>query len=233
MRSLFVFITIALLVCLPLWAGDKQENAADATDRLQRASKVLNEIMETPDKAIPQEVLDGAKCVAVVPNLVKAGFVFGGRHGKGVSTCRTASGWSAPSFFTISGGSWGAQIGAQSTDMVLMVMNDAGMKNLLKNKVELGADASVAAGPVGRHAQAGTDWKLDTQVLSYSRSKGVFAGLSLEGTVIRPDEDSTRAIYGKDLGPAQTLTGQVPPPEVAREFLRTVANAKVVAEAKR
>lgn len=212
---------------------DSAEIRAEATDRLQRAATVMHEIMQTPDKAIPQEVLDGARCVAVAPDVFKAGFVFGGRHGRGVATCRTSTGWSAPYFFTLSGGSWGAQIGAQSTDLILMVMTDKGMKDMLQNKLELGADATVAAGPVGRHAQAGTDWKLETAILSYSRSKGLFAGLELQGSVIRPDEDSTRAIYGRYVPPALTLMGKVEVPAVAQGFLRAVANAKAVSEAKR
>ncbi len=156
------------------WAGEGHQ---DATDRLNNAGKVLHEIMSAPDKGIPEEVLEHAKCVAVVPNMIKGGFVFGGKHGKGVATCRTASGWSAPAFFTIGGGSAGFQIGLEGVDLVMIIQTEKGMQHLIASKFEIGADASAAAGPVGRHASANTDWKLDTEVLTYSRSKGAFAGI--------------------------------------------------------
>jgi lipid-binding SYLF domain-containing protein len=210
------------------WADEKE----DATERLDNATKVLNEVMNTPDKGIPQEVLDGAKCIAVVPHLIKGGFVFGAKHGRGVATCRTANGWSAPSFFAVTGGSWGAQIGVEGVDLVMMVMNDKGMQQLLNSKFQIGADASAAAGPVGRHASAGTDWKLNTEILTYSRAKGAFAGLTLEGAGISQDEDAIRAMYGRDLTPRTILTGKVPPPAAAQQFLATVRGAKAVAEKK-
>ena len=146
--------------------------------------------MGMPDNGIPEEVLEHAKCVAVVPHMVKGGFVFGGKGGKGVATCRTANGWSAPAFITISGGSWGLQIGVEAVDLVMIIQNEKGMQKLLSSNFQLGADASAAAGPVGRHASAGTDWKLDTEILTYSRAKGAFAGLTLEGASIRQDDDS-------------------------------------------
>jgi SH3 domain-containing YSC84-like protein 1 len=222
MKKIFLSIIMAALA-IPGWAAsDKTE----ATERLQAAGKVLTEIMDAPDKGIPEEVVDGSKCIAVVPNLVKGGFIFGAKHGKGVATCRTAKGWSAPAFFTMSGGSWGAQIGAEGVDLVLMIMNKQGMDNLLSNKFQIGGEASAAGGPVGRHASAGTDWKADTQILSYSRAKGLFAGLTLEGSVIRPDEDSTVAIYGKDASHQAILTGKVPATPQAAAFLNAVKGAR-------
>src|ERR1700693_5208694 len=156
------------------WAGSARE---DATERLENAGNVLHEIMAMPDKGIPEEVLEHAKCIAVVPHMVKGGFIFGGKGGKGVATCRTANGWSAPAFITISGGSWGLQIGVEAVDVVLIIQNEKGMQKLLSSNFQIGADASAAAGPVGRHAEAGTDWKMDTEILTYSRAQGAVAGL--------------------------------------------------------
>src|SRR5438552_12943677 len=150
-----------------------------AVDRVKAAADVLNESQSAPDQGIPEEVLGSAECVAVVPTMLKGGFILGARYGRGVASCRTAKGWSAPAFFTVKGGSFGLQIGGQAVDLVMLVMNNDGMKNLLSSKFKLGADASVAAGPVGRHAAADTDWKLKAQVLSYSRARGLFAGLEL------------------------------------------------------
>jgi len=193
MKKLLVLIMGFALTSLS-WAATAKE---DALDRMNKAGEVLKEIMSTPDKGIPQEVLEKAKCIAIVPHMVKGGFIFGAQGGKGVATCRLPSGgWSAPSFFTISGGSWGLQIGVEGIDLVMVVMNDAGMKALLSNKVTLGADASAAAGPVGRHVSADTDIKADTGILTYSRSKGLFAGLTLGGAVLRQDDDSTKTVYG-------------------------------------
>src|SRR4051812_38959083 len=171
----------------------------DSVDRLDRSVHVLRAIMATPDKGIPEEVLSNAKCILVVPDLIKGGFVFGGKHGRGVATCRTAEGWSAPAFVSVGGGSWGLQIGIEDVDLVMLVMNDQGMQHLLSSKFELTGEGSVAAGPLGRHASAGTDWKMNTEMLTYSRSKGVFAGLTLEGAVVEQDNDSTHAIYGKHM----------------------------------
>src|SRR5580692_4510012 len=178
------------------WAGTDQENTID---RMQKSVEVLHAIMSTPDKGIPEEVLNDAKCILVVPDLVKAGFIFGGKHGRGVASCRTAAGWSAPAFVSIGGGSWGLQIGAEGVDLVMLVMNDKGLQHLLSSKFQISGEGSAAAGPVGRHASAGTDWKLNSELLTYSRSKGAFAGLTLEGAVIEQDADSTEAIYGKDI----------------------------------
>jgi SH3 domain-containing YSC84-like protein 1 len=222
MKKILLPMVFALCATLSWAASDRQE----AIDRLDMAGKVLKEIMDAPDKGIPEEVVDGSKCIAVVPHMIKGGFIFGAKHGKGVATCRTAKGWSAPSFFTISGGSWGAQIGVEGVDLVLMVMNEEGMKNLLSNKFQIGGEASAAGGPVGRHASAGTDWKADTQILSYSRAKGLFAGITLEGAAVRPDKDSTVAIYGRDASHQAILTGKVAAPRVAASFLDSVRTAR-------
>ena len=224
MKRLLVLLAI-LSLGLMAWADEKE----DATDRLDAATKVLNQIMATPDKGIPNEVLDGAKCIAVVPHMIKGGFVFGAKHGRGVATCRTANGWSAPSFFNVTGGSWGAQIGVEGVDLVMMVMNDKGMQQLLNSKFQIGGEASAAAGPVGRHASADTDWKLNTEILTYSRAKGAFAGATLEGAGIAQDNDAIRAMYGKELTPRAILSGRVPPPAAAQQFLATVRDAKTLA----
>jgi len=210
------------------WANSARE---DATDRLDNATKVLHEIMGMPDKGIPEEVLEHAKCVAVVPHMVKGGFIFGGKGGKGVATCRTANGWSAPAFITISGGNWGLQIGVEAVDLVMIIQNEKGMQRLLSSNFHVGADASAAAGPVGRHAEAGTNWKMDTEILTYSRAKGVFAGLTLEGASIRQDNDSRRAIYGHKITTRALLLGKVPAPSAAQPFLAEIRGAKAQAVA--
>jgi lipid-binding SYLF domain-containing protein len=215
------------------FAGSARE---DSVDRLQRSVFVIRAIMSTPDKGIPEEVLSGAKCILVVPDLIKGGFVFGGKHGRGVATCRTADGWSAPAFVSVGGGSWGLQIGVEDVDLVMLVMNDRGLQHLLSSKFELTGEGSVAAGPVGRHASAGTDWKMNTEVLTYSRSKGVFAGLTLEGAVVEQDNDSTHAIYGRHMMFRSILSGRAATPASANEFIRAVSEAGVqakVAEAKK
>src|ERR1039457_1783192 len=171
--SLLLMSLIGLVGALA-WAGSARE---DTVDRMQKSVDVLHSIMATPDKGIPEEVLNGAKCMVVVPNLVKGGFVFGAKHGRGVATCRTASGWSAPAFVSVGGGSWGLQIGVEEVDLVMLVMNDRGVQQLLSSKFELSGEGAVAAGPVGRQAVAGTDWKLNTEILSYSRTRGIFGGL--------------------------------------------------------
>src|SRR5438105_5975442 len=188
-----MFLLAMLSLGTLCWAASARE---DATERLENAGNVLHEIMAMPDKGIPEEVLEHAKCIAVVPHLVKGGFIFGAKGGKGVATCRTADGWSAPAFFTVSGGSWGLQIGVEAVDLVMIIQNEHGMQQLLSSKFQLGADASAAAGPVGRHASANTDWKMDAEILTYSRAKGAFAGLTLTGASIRRDDDSMTAIYG-------------------------------------
>jgi len=199
--------------------------AESAAGRAETAATVLSEIMSAPDKGIPEEVLGSAKCVAVVPTLLKGGFIFGGAHGRGLATCRTGDGWSAPAPFAMTGGSFGFQIGVQGVDLVMLVMNDRGMQALLSSKFKLGADASAAGGPVGRHAEAATDWKMRAEVLTYSRARGLFAGVSLNGAVIGQDEDATRELYGR-LVPFKTiLTGAVPSPRDGEPFVAAVRKA--------
>ena len=197
----------------------------DTQKRLQSSIDVLHSVMATPDKGIPEEVLSSAKCIVVVPALIKGGFIFGGKHGRGIASCRTASGWSAPAFVSVGGGSWGLQIGVEGVDLVMLVMNDRGLQHLLSSKFQLSGEGSVAAGPVGRHASAGTDWKMNTEMLTYSRSKGAFAGLTLEGAVVQQDDDSTRAIYGKKIGFRKILSGQVPVPQSGEAFVQAVRDA--------
>ncbi|MFZ1136096.1 MAG: lipid-binding SYLF domain-containing protein [Candidatus Korobacteraceae bacterium] len=210
----------------------------DSTARLQASGVVLHEIMEAPDKGIPEEVLNGAKCIAVVPSMGKGGFIVGGEHGRGVVTCRTAHGWSAPAFISIGGGNFGFQAGVESVDLVVLFMNDKGVQGLLSSKFELSGEASAAAGPVGRHASAGTDWKMNTEALSYSRTKGLFAGVALDGAKIQQDNDSTVAIYGKKTNFRKTLSGDVHAPASSESFLTAVraavekANVHENAEAK-
>src|SRR5579859_5646288 len=193
-----------------VWAAS---GAQDSIERLQLSSDTLQAMINTPDKGIPEEVLNNAKCIVVIPHLVKGGFVIGGEHGRGVATCRTKEGWSAPAFVSIGGGSWGLQIGVEGVDLVMLVMNDHGLQHLLSSKFELGGDASASAGPVGRHASAGTDWKMNTEFLTYSRSRGAFAGITLEGAVVEPDKDSTEAIYGSDPSFRTILSGKVRAPK--------------------
>ena len=204
------------------WAGSARQ---DSVARLQSSVGVLQAIMATPDKGIPEEVLSNAKCIVVVPDLIKGGFVFGGKHGRGVASCRTANGWSAPAFVSVGGGSWGLQIGVEGVDLVMLVMNDHGFQHLLSSKFELTGEGSVAAGPVGRHASAGTDWKMNTEMLTYSRSHGVFAGLTLEGAVVEQDNDSTHAIYGKHMTFRNILSGKASTPQSADAFMKAVSEA--------
>jgi lipid-binding SYLF domain-containing protein len=194
-----------------------------ASDRVQSAADVLNEIESAPDSGIPSEILGNSECVAVVPSMLKGGFIVGAKYGRGLASCRTAKGWSSPAFFTVTGGSFGFQIGGQAVDLVMLIMNKDGMKHLLSSQFALGADASVAAGPVGRHAEGNTDWKMRAQVLTYSRARGVFAGVSLNGAVIKQDKDSTRDFYGHMVTTNAALTGQVEPPAAANAFLTTLA----------
>ena len=224
MKKTISLLSIGLL-CLAgpyASAGTARE---DTVKRLQSSVDVLQSIMATPDKGIPEEVLSNAKCILVVPDLIKGGFIFGGKHGRGVASCRTADGWSAPAFVSIGGGSWGLQIGVEGVDLVMLVMNDQGFQHLLSSKFQLSGEGSVAAGPVGRHASAGTDWKMNTELLTYSRSKGVFAGLTLEGAVVEQDNDSTRAIYGKHMTFRNILSGKVSTPKSADAFMRAVSGA--------
>jgi lipid-binding SYLF domain-containing protein len=222
-----IMTVVALLSLTSIgWAATSLEATVD---RMDHAGRVLHEIMAAPDKGIPQEVLEHAKCVAVVPHLLKGGFVIGAENGRGVATCQTADGWSAPAFFAITGGSWGLQIGVEGVDLVLIIQDDKGMQQLIGSGFELGADASAAAGPVGRHASADTNWKLETEVLTYSRAKGLFAGVTLKGASIRRDDDSTEAIYGRDIPTRRILQGEEAVPASAQSFLDAVRDAKAQA----
>jgi SH3 domain-containing YSC84-like protein 1 len=221
-----MLLTVLLSLASLGWSESKLESS---TDRLDNAGRVLQEIMAAPDSGIPEEVLEHAKCVAVVPNMIKGGFVFGGQNGRGVATCRTAKGWSAPAFFVITGGSWGLQIGVEGVDLVMIIQNEKGMQRLLASKFQLGADASAAAGPVGRHASAETNWKLETEILTYSRAKGAFAGLTVNGAAVRRDDDAMRAIYGRNVTTRSVLLGKVAVPAVAKSFVNSVRGAKAQA----
>jgi lipid-binding SYLF domain-containing protein len=209
-------------------AGDTDKTKID--DRLAAGSQVLNEIMATPDKSVPEGILKGASCVVVIPSFKKGAFLVGAQYGQGVATCRTSTGkWSAPVCVQLTGGSFGFQAGGQATDLVLIAMNQQGLQQMLKNKFKLGADAAASAGPVGRNAQAGTDWKLNAEFLTYSRSKGLFAGIDLDGTVLSQNQDDTKVLYGAALPFDSILNGSTPTPEEARPFVRTVAKYFVTA----
>jgi len=219
------FCAFALFLSLSLTAFAKDNGKEDQLDRLQSAATVLDEIMSAPDKGVPEEILRSAQCVAVVPSLLKGGFVVGAAYGRGVATCRTPNGvakWSAPAFFRVEGGSFGLQIGAQAVDLIMLIMNQKGMENLLNSQFKLGADASVAAGPVGRHAAADTDWKMRAQILSYSRARGAFAGLELNGSVIKIDRESTREFYGR-MQPFRTTLETVSSPQGSLPFLQSLS----------
>jgi len=224
MKKIMSFLLISLvgLAGTFAWAGSTHE---ETVDRMQKSVDVLQSIMSTPDKGIPEEVLNGAKCIVIVPDLIKGGFIFGAKHGRGVAACRTPEGWSAPAFISVGGGSWGLQIGIEDIDLVMLVMNDRGLQHLLSSKIELTGEGSVAAGPVGRHTSAGTDILMNTEVLTYSRSKGVFAGLTLEGAVVEQDNDSTRAIYGKHMMFRNILSGHAPTPASGEAFVKAVSEA--------
>jgi lipid-binding SYLF domain-containing protein len=206
--------------------GRADSHREESVDRLDHAGTVLREVMAAPDTGIPQEVLEHAKCVAVVPHMINGGFILGAQNGRGVATCRTETGWSAPAFFVITGGSWGLQIGIQGVDVVMIIQNQKGMQQLLSSKFQLGGSASAAAGPVGRHASASTNWKLETEILTYSRARGAFAGLTLNGAWIRRDDDSFRAIYGGHVSTRAALLGKIAAPTSAESFLKSVRDAK-------
>jgi lipid-binding SYLF domain-containing protein len=228
MKKLIGFLSVVAMSAslVPAHAQDPK-----LTDRLASATAVIDEVMNTPDRGIPQSILAGAKCVVVVPSFKKGAFVVGGQYGQGVATCRTPDGWSAPVFVQLAGGSFGFQIGGQATDLVLVAMNENGLQDMLKNKFKIGGDAAASAGPVGRNAQAGTDWKLNAEFLTYSRSKGLFAGIDLDGTVLSQNTDDTRAEYGSDVPFEAVLHGKVPAPENTRQFVHSVAKYFVIARA--
>src|ERR1051326_2422477 len=196
-----------LIVSTFAWADDSKDRS-DIEKRMDNAANVLNEIMGTPDKAIPDKIMSEAKCIAVIPSMIKVAVGFGGNHGKGVATCRTDHGWSAPAPITITGGSWGLQLGGQAVDLVMIVTNDQGMQHRLSSKFNLGADASAAAGPVGRQTAADTDWKMKAEVLTYSRARGIFAGIDLNGAAITQDKEETRVLFGKMVDFSDILNGK-------------------------
>jgi lipid-binding SYLF domain-containing protein len=213
-------IALLLLLSTAMWA---QSGARSADiERVQSATTILSQIMEAPDRGIPDSIMSGAKCIAIVPSMMKISFILGANYGKGVATCRTATGWSSPAFFRIEGGSFGFQAGGQASDLVLIIRTDEGMQHLLQSKFKLGADASAAAGPVGRDTQAATDLTMRAQVLTYSRSRGLFLGVSLSGAVIRQDDGDVRAFYGKDWTFYSLLNGEVPPPQDSLVFLNSI-----------
>jgi lipid-binding SYLF domain-containing protein len=217
----FLIVSVAgLTLVLPAVASDH----GDDLGRIQKATQVFQEVMRAPDQGIPQELLETAKCVAIIPGEEKAAFIFGGNYGKGLATCRTSHGWSAPMFIAVGGGSVGFQIGGSFTDVVLLFMNDHALQSLLSDKFKIGADATVAAGPVGRHAAAGTDIKLNAEILSYSRSKGAFAGVSVDGAVVQADKSGDQAMYGPSATRREILDGKVAVPAPARSLLRELVN---------
>ena len=215
LKRILIVTTLTLLVTLTAVASDRE----DDVNRTQKAAQVFQEIMNTPDQGIPSDLLESAKCIAIIPGDKKFAFVFGGSYGRGLATCRTEHGWSAPLFVAIDGGSVGYQIGGSSTDLVMLFMNDNALHSLLSDKFKLGADASVAAGPVGRNAAAGTDLKLNAEILSYSRSKGVFAGVSLNGAVMQADKSGDKAMYGDDVNRHEILDGKVAVPASAQALV--------------
>jgi lipid-binding SYLF domain-containing protein len=215
LKRTLIVTTLTLLVTLTAVASDREDDVS----RTQKAAQVFQEIMNTPDQGIPSDLLESAKCIAIIPGDKKFAFVFGGSYGRGLATCRTEHGWSAPLFVAIDGGSVGYQIGGSSTDLVMLFMNDHALHSLLSDKFKLGADASVAAGPVGRNAAAGTDLKLNAEILSYSRSKGVFAGVSLNGAVMQADKSGDKAMYGDDVNRHEILDGKVAVPASAQALV--------------
>jgi lipid-binding SYLF domain-containing protein len=227
MKKVAVLIAMLSMASFSWAANDRQDSAT----RLQKAGQVLDAIMAAPDKGIPNEVMEGAKCIAVVPTLLKGGFIFGGEGGEGVASCKTGHGWSAPAFFNIGGGSWGLQIGGEDVNLVMVIMNDKGMQELMSSKVQLGAGAGVAAGPVGRQASADTNWKMNTSILTYSRAHGVFGGLTLHGAIITRNNDDMNAVYGPDTSTKAVLDGQVKRPTMADPFLSAIHHAMHQAQA--
>jgi lipid-binding SYLF domain-containing protein len=227
MKKTLILLYLCCLLPITAFAGSTRESLQA---RIDAAKIVLDEIMATPDNSIPMNILNQATCVGVVPGLKKGAFVFGGQYGQGVVTCRTGHGWSAPVFIRMEGGSFGFQIGAQSTDLVLVAINDRGFQDLLKNKFKIGGDASAAAGPVGRSGQAATDWKMSAELLSYSRNKGLFAGIDLDGTSVSQNAEDTELYFGQSQTFESILRGDVAVPQGAVPFVTTVAQYFVAAK---
>ena len=219
-KKLLIVSVAGLGLVLPALSASDRE---DDLGRIRKATQVFQEIMRTPDKGIPRDLLERARCIAIIPGEEKLAFIFGGNYGKGLVTCRTGNGWSAPMFLAVGGGSVGWQIGGSFTDGVLLFMNDHALQSLMSDKFKIGADASVAAGPVGRQAAADTDIKLTAEILSYSRSKGLFAGVSVDGAVVQADKSGDRAMYGANVTRQEILHGGVAVPEPAQRLLQELA----------
>jgi lipid-binding SYLF domain-containing protein len=228
MKKIFALLCLCLMLPMAAFAGSTRESLQA---RIDAAKVVLDEIMAAQDNSIPMNILEQATCVGVVPGMKKGALIWGGQYGQGVVTCRTGHGWSAPVFIRMAGGSFGFQIGGQSTDLVLVAVNDRGFQDLLKSKFKIGGDASAAAGPVGRSGQAATDWKMNAELLSYSRNKGIFAGISLDGTSVSQNSEDTELYYGRAQDFESILKGSVAVPDGAVQFVKTVAHYFV--EAKR
>jgi lipid-binding SYLF domain-containing protein len=229
LKKTILTVCLCIVLSSTAFAGSSRE---DLQGRIDAAKVVLDQVMGAEDSSIPMNILQQATCVAVVPGLIKGAFVFGGQYGQGVVTCRTGHGWSAPVFIRMAGGSFGFQIGGQSTDLVLVAVNDRGFQDLLKSKFKIGGDASAAAGPVGRSGQAATDWKMTAELLSYSRNKGLFAGIDLDGTSVSQNFDDTEHYYGQAHSFESILKGNVEVPQSAAPFVRTVARYFVEAKSR-
>ncbi|HEY1985675.1 MAG TPA: lipid-binding SYLF domain-containing protein [Terracidiphilus sp.] len=221
MRKTLASLCLCIVLPCTAFAASSRE---DLQDRLDAAKTVLDQVMSAQDHSIPMNILEQATCVGVVPGLIKGAFVFGAQYGQGVVTCRTGHGWSAPVFIRMAGGSWGLQIGGQSTDLVLVAVNDHGFQDLLKNKFKIGGDAAASAGPVGRNSQAATDWKMNAELLTYSRSKGLFAGIDLDGTVVSQNREDTELYFSHPHSFAEILKGNVAPPPGSEAFVKAVAH---------
>jgi len=221
MKKAFASLGLCILFSVNAFAASSKRTLQD---RVDAAKTVLSQIMSAGDKGIPMNIMEKAYCVGVVPGLIKGAFVFGAQYGQGVVPCRTGRGWSAPVFIRMAGGSWGLQIGGQATDLVLIAVNDNGFQDLLKNKFKIGGDAAAAAGPIGRNTQAATDWKMGAELLTYSRSKGVFAGVSLDGTVVSQNQEDTEVYFGHPHSFQAILKGEVAPPEGSVAFVKDVAH---------
>jgi SH3 domain-containing YSC84-like protein 1 len=220
MKKVIAFFCLCLTAT---GAASAASSKGNLQDRVDAAKTVLDQIMQAKDSTIPSNILRQATCVGVVPSMIKGAFVFGAQYGQGVVTCRTGHGWSGPVFIRMAGGSWGLQVGGQATDLILVAVNDKGFQDLLKNKFKIGGDASAAAGPVGRAGQASTDWKMNAELLSYSRNKGLFAGISLDGTSVSQNSEDTETYYGAPQSFENVLKGNVPVPAGSVDFVRAVA----------
>lgn len=227
MKKIISALCLSAMLTSSAFAASSKD---DLQARIDSAKTVVDQILSANDRSIPLNILEQATCVAVVPGLIKGAFVFGAQYGQGVVTCRTGHGWSAPVFLRMAGGSFGFQIGGQSTDLVLIAVNDHGLQDLLKDKFKIGGDASAAAGPVGRAGQASTDWKMSAELLSYSRNKGLFAGIDLDGTSVSQNRDDTATYFGSPQSFANVLKGNVPVPPGAVEFVRDMAHYFVQAK---